>query len=125
MKTENVIQSKSFDFALKIIALFKNLVKENEYVLSKQLLRSGTSIGACVEESSAAVSKKDFIHKLSIAAKEARESRYWLKLLKGGELVINVNFDEELLLINEIIRILTAIIKTSQKPSVALAIATN
>ena len=125
MKTENVIQSKSFDFALKIIALFKNLVKENEYVLSKQLLRSGTSIGACVEESSAAVSKKDFIHKLSIAAKEARESRYWLKLLKEGEVVINVNFDEELLLINEIIRILTAIIKTSQKPSVALAIANN
>ena len=114
MKTENVIQSKSFDFALKIIALFKTLVKENEYVLSKQLLRSGTSIVACVEESSAAISKKDFIHKLSIAAKEARESRYWLKLLKEGNLVININFDEELLLINEIIRILTAIIKSSQ-----------
>ena len=71
-----MIQDKSFDFALEIIALYKKLVAEREFVLSKQLLRSGTSIGANVEEATAAQSRKDFLHKMSLASKEARETRY-------------------------------------------------
>jgi len=84
-------------------------------VLSKQLLRSGTSVGANIEEATAAISKKEFVHKLSIASKEARESRYWLRLLNEGKLVENLSFSEELNLIEEVIRILTSIIKTSQE----------
>tara|TARA_R110002049_G_scaffold18036_1_gene69397 strand:- start:289 stop:516 length:228 start_codon:yes stop_codon:yes gene_type:complete len=73
---ENVIQNKSFEFALRIIALYKKLQDEREYVLSKQVLRSGTSIGANVEEAIAGQSKKDFLSKISISLKEARETRY-------------------------------------------------
>ncbi|MER0439283.1 four helix bundle protein [Emticicia sp. W12TSBA100-4] len=79
---ENVIKSKSFAFALRIVKLYKYLsTTHNEYVLSKQLLRSGTAIGALVRESEHAESKADFIHKLSIALKEANETDYWLELL--------------------------------------------
>lgn len=78
---ENVIKSKSFAFALRIVKLYKYLsTTHNEYVLSKQLLRSGTAIGALVRESEHAESKADFIHKLSIALKEANETDYWLEL---------------------------------------------
>ena len=77
---ENIIQTKSFDFALEIIQFYKHCLDHNEYVLSKQLVRSGTSIGANIEEATAAQSKKDFIAKMSISSKEARETRYWLKL---------------------------------------------
>ena len=73
----NVVLNKSFDFALEIIELYKILKSKNEFVISKQLLRSGTSIGANVEEATAAQTKKDFITKMSIASKEARETRYW------------------------------------------------
>jgi four helix bundle protein len=73
---DNIIREKSFDFALKIIDLYKQLVAKNEYVLSKQLLRSGTSVEANVEEASAAQSKKDFINKMAISSKEARETKY-------------------------------------------------
>lgn len=81
MKSENKILDLSFDFAIAIIELYKMLVQHNEYVISKQLLRSATSIGANVEEANAAQSKKEFIAKMSIASKEARETRYWLRLL--------------------------------------------
>ncbi len=84
---ENIIKEKSFDFALSIIKLYQELVGVKEYVLSKQLLRSATSIGANVEEASAAISRKDFIAKMSIASKEARETRYWLLLLQRSQLV--------------------------------------
>lgn len=77
---ENLIANKTFDFALSIIDLYIKLKKENEFIISKQIMRSGTSIGANVEEAIAAQSKKDFINKLSIASKEARETKYWLKL---------------------------------------------
>jgi four helix bundle protein len=81
---ENILQQKSFDFAVRIIKLYKYLVEEKkEFVLSKQLLRSGTSIGANIEESIGGFSRKDFVHKLSISYKEARESVYWLKLLNA------------------------------------------
>lgn len=78
---ENIIKNKSFDFALSIVTLFKLLQEKKEFVLSKQVLRSGTSIGAMVRESEHAESKADFIHKMSIAQKEANETMYWLELL--------------------------------------------
>ncbi len=87
---------------------------QNEYVISRQLLRSGTSIGANVEEATAAISKKDFTAKMSISSKEARETRYWLKLIDKSNLV-NVNVKPHLHEVEQLINILTAIVKTSQK----------
>lgn len=113
MKKTNIIQQKSFEFALCAISLFKKLTKEKEFVISNQLLKSGTSIGANVEEASAGQTKKDFIAKMAIASKEARETRYWLRLLEKSELT-NLNVSKELRDINEIILILTSIVKTSQ-----------
>ncbi|MGB4400276.1 MAG: four helix bundle protein [Daejeonella sp.] len=82
MERDNIIQDKSFSFAIRIVDAYKFLQKErHEFILSKQLLRSGTSIGANVEQAIGAQSKADFISKLSIAYKEARETKYWLKLL--------------------------------------------
>jgi four helix bundle protein len=86
MKTNNIIQQKSFAFAIRIVNLYKFLTTEKkEYVLSKQLLRSGTSVGANIEESIGGQSEKDFLSKISIAYKEARESVYWLKLLQATD----------------------------------------
>ena len=112
-KKESIIEIKSFEFALEIIKLYKELKKENEYVISKQVLRSGTSIGANVQEASAAFSKKDFAHKMSISSKEARETRYWLQLLDKSDLT-NIDVKYELNQIEEIINILTKIVKTTQ-----------
>ena len=114
MPKDNLIQQKSFDFSLMIIQLYISLKKEKEYVLSKQVLRSGTSIGANIEEAIAAQSRKDFIHKMSISSKEARETAYWLKLLQKSDLT---NLDVSLYLseIDQIIRIITSIVKTSIK----------
>ncbi|NBU82544.1 MAG: four helix bundle protein, partial [Flavobacteriaceae bacterium] len=81
MEKKNVIKEKSFAFAIEIVSLYKILAERKEFVLSKQLLRSGTSIGANVRESEHAQSKADFIHKLSIALKEANETEYWIDLL--------------------------------------------
>jgi four helix bundle protein len=84
MKEYNVIQQKSFAFAIRVVNIYRFLVEEKqEYTLSKQLVRSGTSIGANVEEALGGVSDKDFLHKLSIAYKEARETIYWLRLLQA------------------------------------------
>lgn len=82
-----VIEAKSFEFALSIVKLYSHLQQQKEFVLSKQLLRSGTSIGANVSEAQAAQSLKDFISKMSIASKEARETLYWLRLLQTSQLV--------------------------------------
>lgn len=111
---ESVIVTKSFNFSLSIIELYKKMQKANEFVLSKQLLRSGTSIGANVNESQAGISKKDFINKLSIASKEARETRYWLMLLDRSKLV-EIDCAQALNDVTELIKMLTAIIKTSQR----------
>lgn len=116
MKNKNLVKEKSFDFSLYIIKLYKKLIREKEYVVSKQLLRSATSIGANIEEANAGYSKKDFTAKMSIASKEARETKYWLRLIKYGDL-INVNVDDELHKINELVRLLTAIVKTAQNRS--------
>lgn len=114
MKKENVIQAKSFAFALEVISLYKALIEQKEFVLSRQLLRSGTSIGANVEEATAAISKRDFAAKMSIASKEARETRYWLRLLQESKLT-NTDVSELLDSADQIINILTAIVKTSQQ----------
>ncbi len=110
---ENPILDKTFEFALSTIGLYKFMVEKNEYVLSKQVLRSGTSIGANVEEAIAAISKGEFIAKMSIANKEARETRYWLRLLEKSELV-KIDVNRELKEVTDIVNILTKIIKTSQ-----------
>ena len=83
------IDERSFDFALLIIEVYKHLIAQNEYVMSKQLLRSGTPIGANVYEAQAAQTRKDFTFKMTIASKEARETNYWLRLLdKSGRSVV-------------------------------------
>jgi len=90
MAKKNLIQDKSFDFALSIIDVHKNLThNKKEYIMSKQLLRSGTSIGANVNEAIEAQSRADFIHKLSIALKEARETEYWIRLLMATDYMEN------------------------------------
>ncbi len=94
MKTNNIIQEKSFAFAIRIVNLYKYLTSEKtEFVLSKQLLRSGTSIGANIEESIGGVSEKDFLNKLGISYKEARESIYWLKLLNKTDYLSDSEFE--------------------------------
>ena len=110
---DNLIQTKTFDFALAAIALYSKLVDQKEYVLSKQLLRSATSIGANVEEAIADQSRKDFIAKMSISSKEATETRYWLRLLQKSQLV-KTDFTPFIKDIEEFIRIITAIVKSSQ-----------
>ncbi len=111
----NLIREKTYKFSLQIIALYKQLKDQNEYVLSKQILRSGTSIGANAEEATAAQSRKDFISKMSIASKEARETNYWLRLLRDSKLCDGVDLIGLISESEEIIKILTAIVKTSQK----------
>ena len=82
---ENILQEKSYGFALRVVRAYKHLtVEQKEYVLSKQALRSGTSVGANITEATQAQSKQDFIHKLAIALKEAVETEYWFRLLRDG-----------------------------------------
>jgi four helix bundle protein len=111
---ESIVQKKSFEFSLKIITLYKKLQHEKEFVISNQILRSGTSIGANVEEALAGQSKRDFTAKMSISSKEARETKYWLRLLKESELT-DLEVNSLILDIDELIRILTSIVKTSQQ----------
>ena len=113
---ENVIVTKTFDFALSIVNLFVQLKKENEFIISKQILRSATSVGANVEEAIAAQSRKDFIHKMSIGSKEARETKYWLRLLDKSNLTW-ISMSNYLIEIEHILNIITKIIKTTQEHS--------
>ncbi|MDY0320139.1 MAG: four helix bundle protein [Arcobacteraceae bacterium] len=117
MREENIILNKSFDFAIRIVKLYKYLSNDKkEFILSKQLLRSGTSIGANINEAQAGQSKADFISKMSIASKEARETKYWIDLLiKTDYLNIKESYVESLVTdINEIINIITKIVKSSK-----------
>ncbi|MCG2711591.1 MAG: four helix bundle protein [Elusimicrobia bacterium] len=111
---ENIIKNKSFDFALRIVKLFKFLQDKKEYVLSKQVLRSGTSVGAMVRESEHAESKADFIHKMAIAQKEANETSYWLELLYKADYLENSIFDPMEKDLNEIQKLLSSIIISSK-----------
>ena len=117
LANKNIIQEKAYNFALSIIDLYRKMKLQNEYVLSKQLLRSGTSIGANVQEAGAAQSRKDFISKMSIASKEARETNYWLRLFRDSKLCKDIGYNDILTKSEEIIRILTSIVKSSQKTS--------
>lgn len=118
MKTENKILEMSFDFSLKVIELYKILIENKEFVIAKQLLRSGTSIGANVEEAIAAQSRRDFISKMSIASKEARETRYWLRLLDKSKLV-NIDYSLYLESVEHLVNILTKIVKTTSEANVS------
>jgi four helix bundle protein len=112
---ENLIKNKSFDFALRIVKLYQHLSQtKREFVLSKQLLRSGTAIGALVRESEHAESKADFIHKLSIALKEANESDYWIELLYRSGYLAESEYQSLFSDLDVIIRLLVSIIKTSK-----------
>jgi len=111
---DNLISELTFNFSLKIIKLYQELSKNNEYVISKQLLRSSTSIGANVAEALDAFSKRDFAYKMSVAKKEARETHYWLKLLQESSLFhkdIQVYIND----IQSILRVLTSIVKTTSE----------
>ncbi len=111
----NVLKEKSFSFALEIISVYKKLSSEKrEFVMSKQLLRSGTSIGANIWEAEYAQSKADFVHKLSIALKEANETSYWFELLYLSGYIDHEDFKNVKLGISEQLRLLTSIIKTSK-----------
>jgi len=111
----NVIKEKSYEFALEIISLCQEMRKEKEYFLSKQLVRSGTSIGANVEEASAAQSRKDFVAKMAISSKEARETHYWLRLIEDSRICNRLNVKPLIVECEELIRLLTSIVKTSQE----------
>ena len=111
---QNPLKEKSFPFALKIISTTKTMYERKEYVLAKQLLRSGTAIGALVEEANQAESKADFVHKLSIANKEANETHYWLRLLREST-ILEQNISDELIeQCRELEKLLTAILKTTK-----------
>ena len=112
---ENIIKNKSLGFALRIVKLYQQLYDtKKEYVLSKQLLRSGTAIGALIRESEHAESKADFIHKLSIALKEANESDYWIELLYRSGYLAESEYQTLFSDLDKIIRLLVSIIKTSK-----------
>jgi four helix bundle protein len=111
---ESIIQGKSFQFSLKIIALYKQLHKIDKNPILLQLLRSATSVGANVNEASAGQSKRDFITKMAIASKEARETSYWLRLLSESEWY-NVDLEIHISECSELVKILTKIVKTSQE----------
>ena|SRR5674476_421241 len=112
---ENAIKSKSYLFAIRAIKAYKFLSSEQkEFVLSKQMLRSGTAVGALVRESEHAESKADFIHKMSIALKEANETEYWLMLLHDTEYLDNKSFSSIISDCQELIKILISIIKTAK-----------
>ena len=113
---DNIIETKSFDFAVRIVNLYKYLTdKKNEYVLSKQLLRSGTSIGANVAEAEQAQSKPDFVSKMNIALKETAETKQWIKLLKATEFLSEKESNSLLANCVELEKLLVSIIKSSKQ----------
>ena len=111
---ENVVRNKSFEFALRIVKLYKILSQNKEYVLSKQLLKSGTSIGALVREAEQAESKADFIHKMAISLKEANETDYWIELLFHSAYLKESEYQSIKKDITELLKLLTSIIKTTK-----------
>ena len=117
MKSDNQIQIKSYAFALRIVKLYRYLIEEKkEFVLSKQILRSGTSIGANVEEAIGGQTRADFICKLAIAYKEARETHYWIRILKDSEYISEKQSKSILKDIEDILKIIAKIQITAKKP---------
>jgi four helix bundle protein len=109
----NPVREKSYAFALEIVRLCRELTAAREYVLARQTLRAGTSIGANVAEAIAGQSRRDFIAKMSIASKEARETHYWLSLLRDAGVVRRERCEDVLRRCDELVRILTAIVKSA------------
>lgn len=114
VEVKNVIVEKSKQFAVKIVRLYQFLVGNKEFVMSKQILRSGTSIGANVHEAVRGFSKDDFVYKMNISLKEASETEYWLELLNQTDYLPKEKFDELNNDNKELIRILSSIVKTSR-----------
>jgi len=115
-KSENIVKVKSFAFAIRIVKLYQHLRdKKKEFVISKQCLRSGASIGAMIREAEYAQSKPDFVNKLSIAIKESNETLYWLELLFQTDYIDKKQFDSLKADAEEILKLLTSIINTSKK----------
>ena len=115
MKTENPIQTKSYAFALRIVRLYRRLCDEKKgFVLSKQIVRSGTSIGANVEEAIGGQSTKDFLSKMSIAYKEARETHYWLRLLRDSDILDAKHAESIIEDCEELLRLSGSIIRTTK-----------
>jgi four helix bundle protein len=112
---DNILKSKSYQFALETIKVCRKLQNEKEYVLSKQLLRSASSVGANVREANNAQSKADFIHKLSISIKECDESKFWLELLKDSFYIKEMDFNSLHAEATKINRLITRIILTTKK----------
>ena len=113
MKENNIVKEKSYKFAVRIVKLYKYLCDEKkEFVLSKQLLRSGTSIGANIEEAIGGQSDKDFFAKLTISYKEARETHYWLRLLKDTDYLTEQEFQSIIIDCEELLKIIGSIQKT-------------
>lgn len=117
---ENIVKNKSFAFAVRVVNCYKWLCTEKkEYILSKQLLKSGTSAGAMIREAEHAETKKDFIHKMAIAQKEINESLYWLELLKVTDYLDQptfVNLEQDA---TEVLKLVTAIIKSTKQNLIA------
>jgi four helix bundle protein len=111
---ESVLKTKSYQFALEIIEETKNLNEQREFILSKQILRSGTAIGALIREAEFAQSRKDFISKLSIALKEANETEYWLSLLADSKYMAKESYSKLSNELLELIKLLVSSIKTSK-----------
>ena len=110
---ENLIRDESFSFAVQVVCFCRELRSRSEFELSRQLLKSGTSIGANVEEALAGVSRADFRAKMAIASKEARETRYWLRLLRDSQILTNDRISPLLEKSEDLINILTAIVKST------------
>ena len=112
----NIIHDKTFSFAIRIVKLVKFLQKEKkEFIVSNQLLRSGTAAGALVREAEHAESKRDFISKMSIGLKEINETDYWLRLMKETEIINSVQYQSIHKDCTEILRIMAKIVKTSKQ----------
>ena len=112
---KNIIKNKSFAFALRIVKLYKFLCDKKEYVLSKQLLRSGTAVGALIREAEHAESKADFIHKMAISLKEANETEYWIDLLYESDYLDKQAYKSIKPDIQELLKLLISIIKSTKE----------
>lgn len=118
MSVKDIIQEKSFDFALEVVRVYKYLrFQEKEFVLSKQLLRSGTAVGALIRESEHAQSRPDFIHKLSIALKESNETDYWVDLMYKSDYLDKKDYESLKNKNLELLKLLTSIIKNTKANS--------
>ena len=114
MSIDNNLYNKAYSFSVEIIKTYKFLIKDKEFILSKQLLRSGTSIGANIAEANGAISKNDFSAKMSISYKECLETKYWLSLLKDTEFIDESSYSKLFEKADELVKILFSILKTTR-----------